>query len=81
MVVVVIAAFLRDRKLGKTYKLGYGYHQFTDALIKNLRDRFPSTNFIGIRVMAPRDARHFIGLYHHGWDREKLQVSGKRTRV
>ena len=48
---MVIVHSLRDRKLGKTYKLGYGYHQFTDALITNLKDRFPSTNFIGIRVL------------------------------
>ena len=75
------ASFLRDRKLGKTYKLGYGYHQFTDALIKNLRDNFPSTNFIGIRVMSPRDARHFIGLYHHGWeDREKVASEWKKNK-
>jgi len=74
-------AFLRDRKLGKTYKLGYGYHQFTDALIKNLRDKFPSTNFIGIRVMASRDARHFIGLYHHGWEnREKVASEWKKSK-
>jgi hypothetical protein len=75
------AAFLRDRKLGKTYKLGYGYHQFTDALIKNLRDRFTSTNFIGIRVMSPRDARHFIGLYHHGWqEREKISSDWRKNK-
>ena len=74
-------SFLRDRKLGKTYKLGYGYHQFTDSLIRNLRDKFPSTNFIGIRVMAPRDARHFIGLYHHGWeDREKVASEWKKNK-
>ena len=75
------AAFLRDRKLGKTYKLGYGYHQFTDALINNLRDRFPSTNFIGIRVLAPRDAKYFIGLYHHGWqEREKVASEWKKNK-
>ena len=75
------ASFLRDRKLGKTYKLGYGYHHFTDALLNNLRDRFPSTNFIGIRVMAPRDVKHFIGLYHHGWeDREKVASEWKKNK-
>ena len=75
------AAFLRDRKLGKTYKLGYGYHTFTDALIKNLRDRFTSTNFIGIRVMSSRDARHFIGLYCHGWqEREKISSDWKKNK-
>ena len=75
------AAFLRDRKLGRTYKLGYGYHSFTDALINNLRDRFPSTNFIGIRVLAPRDAKYFIGLYHHGWqEREKVMSDWKKNK-
>ena len=75
------AAFLRDRKLGKTYKLGYGYHTFTDALIKNLRDRFTSTNFIGIRVMSSRDAKHFIGLYHHGWqEREKISSDWRKNK-
>ena len=57
-------SFLRDRKLGKTYKLPNGYFRFTDALLKNLKDRFPSTNFIGIRVLEGRDARYFIGHYH-----------------
>jgi hypothetical protein len=75
------AAFLRDRKLGKTYKLGYGYHTFTDALIKNLRDRFTSTNFIGIRVMSSRDAKHFIGLYYHGWqEREKISSDWRKNK-
>ena len=75
------ASFLRDRKLGKTYKLGYGYHSFTDALIKNLRDRFPSTNFIGIRVLAPRDAKYFIGLYHYGWqEREKVTSEWRKNK-
>ena len=58
--------FLRDRKLGKTYKLDYGHHYFTEMLITNLKDRFPSTNFIGIRVLNPRDAKSFMRLYN--WD-------------
>ena len=57
-------SFLRDRKLGKTYKLPHGYFRFTDALLNNLKDRFPTTNFIGIRVLEGRDARYFIGHYH-----------------
>ena len=55
--------FLRDRKVGKTYKIGYRYHDFTDVLLNNLKDRFPSTNFIGIRVLSPRDANSFMRLY------------------
>ena len=57
--------FLRDRKLGKTYQLGYQYHKFTDGLIRNLKDRFPTTNFIGIRVLPARDAKSFMRLYYH----------------
>ena len=55
--------FLRDRKVGKTYKIGYRYYDFTDVLLNNLKDRFPSTNFIGIRVLSPRDANSFMRLY------------------
>lgn len=56
--------FLRDRKLGTTYKIEYEYHKFTDLLLNNLKDKFPSVNFIGIRVLGGRDANKFINMYH-----------------
>jgi len=56
--------FLRDRELGTTYKIGDTYHGFTDTLLKNLKDKFPYTNFIGIRVLPSRDAYKFINMYH-----------------
>ena len=62
--------FLRDRKVGKTYKIGYRYHDFTDVLLNNLKDRFPSTNFIGIRVLSPRDANSFMRLYKEDHSKE-----------
>ena len=62
---------LRDRKLGKNYNIGYAYYEFTDVLIKNLKDRFTDTNFIGIRVLATRDARHFINRYCNEWNNKK----------
>ena len=34
-------------------------------LVTNLKDRFPSTNFIGIRVLNNRDAKSFMRLYDH----------------
>ena len=55
--------FLRDRKVGKTYKVDYGYHQFTQMLLTNLKDRLPSTNFIGIRILNNREAKSFMRLY------------------
>ena len=59
--------FLRDRKLGKTYSFGYSYYEFTDALVQNLKDNFPSTNLIGIRVMESREASYFIKRYYNEW--------------
>ena len=62
---------LRDRQLGKTYKFGYRYHEFTDTLLRNLKDKFPSINFIGIRVLENRDAKQFIRM-HHGEDEKRF---------
>jgi len=56
--------FFRDRKIGKTYKFGYTFYEFTDVLIKNLKDNFLSVNFIGIRVLPPREANSFIKRYY-----------------
>ena len=73
--------FLRDRKLGMTYKFDNSYQDFTDMFLKNLRDRFPYTNFIGIRVLAGRDVNRFIRLYHD-YDEQyiKLQNDWKKQK-
>jgi len=54
---------LRDRSLGKTYKFGYSWWNFTEVLIKNLQDKFPSSNFIGIRVLPVREGSNIIRRY------------------
>jgi len=54
---------LRDRSLGKVYRFGYSWWQFTDALIKNLQDKFPSSNFIGIRVLPSREGSNILRRY------------------
>jgi len=56
-------SFIRDRKLGTTYKFGYEYHNFTDALLRNLKDKFSTTNFIGIRVLESSSVHNFMKLY------------------
>ncbi len=61
--------FLRDRKLGKTYNFGYRYFDFTQTLIKNLKDKFPTTNFIGIRILPNREAGSFIRSFHPEGDK------------
>jgi hypothetical protein len=73
---------LRDRKLGTTYKIDHGYHAFTDTLLRNLKDKFSSTNFIGIRVFESRNAQRFISLYHSQLDKqyEKIQNDWKKLK-
>jgi len=62
--------FLRDRKLGTTYKIGYGYHEFTDTLLKNLKDKFSTVNFVGIRVLSGREMNRFVSMYHSIKDKQ-----------
>ena len=74
--------FLRDRKIGTTYRFGYGHHNFTDVLLRNLKDNFSSMNFIGIRVLEGRNVSHFIQLYHSQNDKEyqKIQSNWKKLK-
>jgi hypothetical protein len=57
--------FLRDRKIGTNYKFGCEYHKFTEVLISNLKDKFPTVNMIGIRVLQNRDTSNFVNLYYN----------------
>lgn len=57
--------FLRDRKTGNIYKVPREYNQFTGMLLQNLKDNFTSVNFIGIRILEPRDAISFINRYNY----------------
>ena len=68
--------FLRDRKLGKTYRVSWQYNKFTDALLNNLKDKFPYTNFIGIRLLVNRDAKQFMRLYNYDGSDDDYQPSG-----
>jgi len=43
-------SFIRDRKTGMTYSCDCEYYEFTNILLRNLRDRFTDMNFIGIRT-------------------------------
>ena len=56
---------IRDRKIGRTYSCAHlgNWADVTDILIHNLRDNFPDMNFIGIRILASRDAGQFVRNY------------------
>ena len=75
-------AFLRDRKTGNTYKFDYGWHSFTQTLLTNMRHKFPSVNFIGMRVLEGRDANNFIKLYYDCGtkDYDKVYLDWRKTK-
>jgi hypothetical protein len=77
-----MSTFLRDRKLGTTYKFGYGYHEFTDTLLRNLKEKFSSMNFIGIRVLESRNFSRFVQMYHSQLEKdyEKIQNDWKKVK-
>ena len=56
--------YLRNRKTGYTYKIGYEYWKFTDVLLKDLKQIHPDTNFIGIRLLPPREFGQFLRRYN-----------------
>ena len=75
-------SFIRDRRLGTTYKVGHEDHTFTDALLRNLKDKFPMTNFIGIRVLESGSIHNFMKLYYNSYsdDMSKLQSEWKKQK-
>ena len=58
------------------------YHEFTDTLIRNLRDNFEYVNFIGMRIMEGRDAGYFVDRYFgsYGQEHDKAMNEWKKTR-
>jgi hypothetical protein len=75
--------FLRDRKTGNTYSLDCEWYGFTDVLIRNLRDKFPTVNFIGMRILESRDANSFIRRYtgYIGTEYDKITSSWKKEKT
>ena len=74
--------FLRDREIGKTYLFGWNFTDHTTTLLTNLRDRMPDVNFIGIRVLAPKEKGRFVHSYFNRFSDEakQLEVQWKKTR-
>ena len=71
-----MGSFLRDRKTGNTYQIPSGWHGFSDMMLHNLRDNFPTVNFVGIRVLESRDANSFIKMYYDQFTDEYQKVFG-----
>ena len=82
--------YLRDRKTGNVYSMklkGNPYVSFTNVILENLRDKFSSVNFIGMRILENYSAVGFIREYtnyaansedyikvHNRWKKERSFV-------
>ena len=72
--------YLRNRKNGRTYHIGHNWWDVTDSFLRLMSDSHPDTNFIGIRVLEPRDANSFIRRYTDFQGFVKLQKVWKKER-
>jgi len=76
------SCFIRDRQLGTTYRCEGHYYDDrnqTDVLLRNLRERLPNMNFIGIRIMSSRDGGQFARRYL-GYGNELVEKTMLRWR-
>ena len=55
--------YVRNRKTGYTYKVPGQYYEFTELLLKDLKESFPDVNLIGIRITANYDFKSFLRRY------------------
>ena len=74
-------AFLRNRRTGHLYNLGYRYWDFTQAFLKDLKDTYPDVNFIGMRLLAGKDFGGFIKRYCSDTDEDTIKRLRKLKSV
>jgi len=74
--------YVRDRKTGHTYPVESDYKSFTEVILRHLRNRFPDTNFIGIRILDSREHGYFIRRYvgAFGTAFDKAMKDWKKTK-
>ena len=61
---VDIHTVLRDRKLGKTYRMGY-WDSTSTVMLRHLNDKFPDVNLIGFRIASGGDFSTAYHAYHN----------------
>jgi len=77
--------FLRDRKTGNVYSFNkiynsHSYSAFTDVMLRNLRDKFPTVNFVGMRILENYSATNFIRQYSDGAEFVKVLTRWKKEK-
>ena len=74
-------SFMRNRKNGHTYKIPLEFYKFTDVILTDLRQSFPDTNFIGIRILSSGEFGRMNRQYNgYGEDSDKLSIKWKKEK-
>ncbi len=78
-------AIIRDRRTGSTYKVdsqhSCAFVSFTNCIINNLKDNYPDTNFIGIRLLETGSSGSFIRTYASNFSQvEKYRAIWKKSK-
>jgi hypothetical protein len=72
---------LRDRKLGTTYNIPGRWSGPTSALLKNLGDRFPEVNILGIRILGGSELRRYLSNQELQYNEvEKVMTQWKKNK-
>ena len=71
---------LRDRKTGRVYTEFDGWEKTTNILIQQLRDRNPSVNVLGFRIMRGSGLSGFVSGYADISQYDKVQKQWKKEK-
>ena len=71
---------LRDRKTGRVYTEFDGWEKTTNILIQQLRDRNPSVNVLGFRIMGGSGLSGFVNGYADISQYDKVQKQWKKEK-
>ena len=74
------AVVLRDRQTGRTYNELDGYSTNTNVFIQQVRDRFPSVNVLGFRLMPASCLSSFVSNYATQEKYEEVQKQWRKTK-
>jgi len=71
---LTLNSFYRNRKTGYVYKIPSSSFEFTDMMLKDLRQTFTDTNFIGIRILSGSDFSRINRIYN-GYDEQSVKAA------
>ena len=72
---------LRDRKTGRVYpQFLSSYSHVTNTLIRQVRDRFPEVNIIGIRLCKGSELSSFVSHYADSTKYDDIQQQWKKNK-